>query len=51
MLKAMQRLPTKISIENCGQDVMEERYSASRGCGTENPRVAVSQAPRLPGSL
>lgn len=49
MLKAMRRLPMKVSIENCGQDVVEERYSASRGCGTENPgapRARVRARPR-----
>jgi hypothetical protein len=33
MLKAMRRLPVKVSIVNRGQDVVEERYAASQVAG------------------
>ncbi len=42
MPKAMRRVPIKVSIENCGQVVVEERYL---GGGVGEQKVQVSTDP------
>lgn len=38
-------MPMKVSIENCGRDVEEERYSATWGLRDRKPKLTLSQGP------